>query len=300
MKYASINHILFKQRKRDNLHKKERKKMEKMKKENEKKDVDNQELVSVVITTKNSERTLDKCLESIKYQTYKPIEIIVVDNNSTDNTKNIAKKYTKLVFNYGPERSAQRNFGAKKAKGKYLLIHDSDIYFHTDTVFECMNIVNKNNCSAIIIPEKSVGMGFWTKVKAFERSFYVGNNLIEAARFFEKRMFEKVSGYDEELTACEDWDLQNKLNLKRAKTERAKLFILHDEGKLNLFGSSKKKAYYSKWIEIYKERYPELAKKQFSFFARFPIKKIIKRGLAHPILFCSMIIMKGMEARSLG
>ena len=74
-------------------------------------------LVSVIVPTKNSEQFLEKCLDSIKKQTYKRVEIIVVDNNSTDNTKKIARKFTNKVFNKGPERSAQMNFGAKKAKG---------------------------------------------------------------------------------------------------------------------------------------------------------------------------------------
>jgi len=50
-------------------------------------------LVSVIITTKNSSSTLINCLESIKKQTYKNIEIILVDNNSIDRTKEIASKY---------------------------------------------------------------------------------------------------------------------------------------------------------------------------------------------------------------
>jgi probable beta-1,3-galactosyltransferase len=57
-------------------------------------------LVSVIIPTYNSSRTLEKCLKSIKNQTYKNIEIIVVDNNSIDNTKEIAKKYTGKVYNF--------------------------------------------------------------------------------------------------------------------------------------------------------------------------------------------------------
>jgi glycosyltransferase involved in cell wall biosynthesis len=56
-------------------------------------------LVSVIIPTYNSSRTLEKCLESIKNQSYKNIEIIVVDNNSKDNTKEIALKFTDKVFN---------------------------------------------------------------------------------------------------------------------------------------------------------------------------------------------------------
>ena len=57
-------------------------------------------LVSVIIPTYNSSRTLEKCLESIKNQTYKNIEIIVVDNNSTDNTKEIAKKFADKAINF--------------------------------------------------------------------------------------------------------------------------------------------------------------------------------------------------------
>jgi glycosyltransferase involved in cell wall biosynthesis len=258
----------------------------------------NNPIVSVIITTKNSERTLDKCLASIKSQSYKNIEIIVIDNNSTDKTKEIAKKYTKLVFNKGPERSAQRNFGAEKSKGKYLLIHDSDIYFNKDSIKECIELAEETGCKAIILPEKSIGDGFWTRVKSFERSFYVGNDLIEASRFFDKKTFQGLGSYDVNLTACEDWDLQNRLNKSGINVQRAKLFLLHDEGRLNLFGSSKKKAYYAKWIKIYKEKYPDISKKQFSFFARFPIKKIITKGISHPVLFFSMIIMKGMEVIS--
>ena len=70
-----------------------------------------QPLVSIIVPTYNSEKFLEGCLESIQKQTYSHIELIVVDNNSKDNTKEIARKYTEKVFNQGPERSAQVNFG---------------------------------------------------------------------------------------------------------------------------------------------------------------------------------------------
>ena len=197
--------------------------------------------ISIIITTRNSARTLNKCLKSLSQQTYKKIEIIVVDNNSTDNTKKIARKYTSKVYNKGPERSAQRNYGVFKAKGNYVLVHDSDIYFHKNSVKECIKLADNKNAKAIILPEKSIGSGFWTKVKAFERSFYVGNDLIEAVRFFERKIYLEVGGYDENLTACEDWDLTNKIRAKQIKIFRTNSSLLHDEGKLNLFGSSSKK-----------------------------------------------------------
>jgi glycosyltransferase involved in cell wall biosynthesis len=253
-------------------------------------------LVSVIIPTKNSSRTLETCLESIKNQTYKNIELIVVDNNSSDNTKEIAKKYTDKVFNYGPERSAQRNFGAKQTNGEYLLIHDSDIYFNVNSIKECVELSGVENCDAIVLPEQSIGIGFWVKVKAFERSFYVENDLIEAPRFFKRVVYEKLGGYDEDMTGPEDWDLGIRITNDGYKIGRAKFFLQHDEGKINLFGSSKKKRYYAKDIfGKYAQMHPKEFKKQMSFFVRFPLGKIIKKGSRYPILFSCMLFMKGLE-----
>jgi len=255
--------------------------------------------VSVIIPTRNSSRTLEACLESIKNQNYKNIELIVVDNNSIDDTKKIAKKYTDKVFDHGPERSAQRNFGAKQANGEYLLIHDSDIYFDPDSVKECVGLAQTGKCDAVILPEKSVGVGFWTKVKAFERSFYLGNDYIEAARFFRKSIYEKIGGYDENLTGPEDWDLSIRIRGAGYKICRAKIFLHHDEGKINLFGSSKKKKYYAKdMFEKYSKKHPEYFRKQMNFFFRFPPDKIIEKGLRHPILLVGMFIMKSTELYS--
>ena len=62
-------------------------------------------MVSVVIPTYNSERTLEKCLKSIVDQTYKNIEIIVVDKFSEDKTVEIAKSYgARIIQDYGRER----------------------------------------------------------------------------------------------------------------------------------------------------------------------------------------------------
>ena len=67
--------------------------------------MDSTPLVSVIIPTKNSTRTIEICLQSIKKQSYPKIEITVVDNYSRDKTKEIAQKYAK-VYNKGTERSS--------------------------------------------------------------------------------------------------------------------------------------------------------------------------------------------------
>src|SRR5438093_11547332 len=91
-------------------------------------------LVSVVVPTRNSAPFLDVCLGSIRAQTYPAVELIVVDNHSSDNTLSIARRWTDRVFTQGPERSTQRNYGARQAAGEYLLFVDSDMVLSAKVV----------------------------------------------------------------------------------------------------------------------------------------------------------------------
>lgn len=212
-------------------------------------------LVSVIVHTRNSERTIRRHLQSIKEQTYSDIEIIAVDNHSTDKTKKILEEYTDKVFEYGPERSAQRNYGVKKSSGKYVLIPDSDMILARDIIEKCVIVaVNNISIKAIVIPEKSVGRGFWTKCKALERSCYVGDEDIEAARFFEKTAYKAIGGYDESMTGPEDWDLDRRMR-KQYSIGRIRSFINHDEGNLTLFSLMKKKYYYAKKASVFMKKH---------------------------------------------
>jgi glycosyltransferase involved in cell wall biosynthesis len=76
------------------------------------------------------------CLYSLINQTYKNIEIIVVDNYSADTTKMIAMKYTKKIFTVGPECGVQINIGAKMASGKYSYKVDSDFVLDPDLIIK--------------------------------------------------------------------------------------------------------------------------------------------------------------------
>jgi glycosyltransferase involved in cell wall biosynthesis len=263
-------------------------------------------LVSVIIPTKNSAEFLENCLKSIKSQTYKNIEMIVVDNNSSDNTKEIALKYTKLVFNKGPERSAQRNFGASKSKGEYLLFIDSDMELSKTVVEDCIRQVESypstslRTLGGIIIPEESVGEGFWAKCKALERSFYVGVDWIEAARFFDKRVFAEMKGYDEKQTGTEDFDLPQRIKEKYGDGSigRINSFIYHNEGRLSLAYTLGKKFYYAKTAKIYatKKSNSEYFKKQSSILERYKLffsnpKKLFKNS----ILGFGVLFMKTLE-----
>ncbi len=123
-------------------------------------------LVSVIVPTYNSARLLETCLTSIKNQSYRNIELIVVDNDSTDTTKHIAQTFTNKVYNKGPERSAQRNFGVKESTGQYVMIVDSDMELSKDVIASCVKkITSEPQIQGIIIPEESFGKGFWAQCK---------------------------------------------------------------------------------------------------------------------------------------
>ncbi|MDL1969868.1 MAG: glycosyltransferase [Candidatus Desulfofervidaceae bacterium] len=263
-------------------------------------------LVSIVVTTKNEEKHIENCLKSIKLQTYPDIEIIVVDNNSIDKTKKIAKKYTNLVFNKGPERSAQRNFGMMKvAKGKYVMYVDADMILSPTLIEDCVyEMKNNEDLTALYIPEIVLGNNFWSKVRRFERRFYDGTT-IDCVRFIRKDIFIKIGGFDLSMTGPEDWDLDKKIRqigkvkvltqeLRDAENSDsvaswAKEFsdflkdksikwlnygsvIYHNEAEFNLKRYLQKKAYYARSFDIYIKKWglddPDI-KKQFGIWYRF-------------------------------
>ncbi len=170
--------------------------------------------VSIIVPTKNSATTIGACLKSIENQTYKDIEMIVVDNNSTDRTKEIAGKYTKLVFNKGPERSAQRNYGVSKSKGEFIYFVDADFVLNKNVVSQCLAEIQFFFSAIIVHNSPDVTVSWIAKVRKFEVDMYKYNLDHSAARFFKKSVFEKIGGYNVKITAGEDYDIQNKLNRK--------------------------------------------------------------------------------------
>lgn len=258
-------------------------------------------LVSIIIPTYNSGDFIYALLESTNKQTYKHIEVIVVDNNSKDSTKEIAKKFTSHVYNKGPERSAQRNYGVKQSKGDYVLIIDSDMVLAENLVEECLELLENNkDLKAITVPEQSFGEGFWSKCKILERSFYLGVDWMESARFFERKLFEEMGSYDERNTGTEDYDLPQRIKEKYGMKVigRVDAFIFHNEQRLSLVKTCKKKFYYAQRLDVYskKQDNQEYFKKQASIFERYKLffsnpAKLFK----NPIVGLGMLFMKTSE-----
>jgi len=228
--------------------------------------------VSVIITTKNEEKNMENILTSLKNQTLKEIEIIVVDNNSTDKTKEISEKFGAIVFNQGPERSAQRNFGVSKSSGQFVVILDADMILEPRVLEECLENVNLNHeLKTITIREEPMGESFWANCKKLELEFYSSNpnSKTHAARFFEKKVFEEFGGYDLSLTGPEDWDLPERINQKYPLKYFTNAKIFHNEGDYGLWRILRKKFYYAQKASTYISKHNmKLTDSKFVYFLR--------------------------------
>lgn len=251
-------------------------------------------VVSVIIPTKNSEATLKKCLLSLKKQTFPNISIIIVDDFSVDDTIKIAKKYGTNVLSYHAKRSKARNYGAKHAKGIHFLFIDSDMELMPKVVEECVTYCNNTGYDCMMIPEISVGEGFLADCKALEKLCYIGDDTIEAARFFKRSTFEKVDGYDSGLNAGEDWDLTQRIRIANLKIGRIDAYIRHLEGRLNMRTILNKKFEYGKTIHSYRKKHPSATKLQLNAF-RGAYRKNWKRLVNDPVHALGMLFIKACE-----
>ncbi len=281
-----------------------------------------QKKVSVVITTKNEEKNIANCLESIKLQTWNNVEIIVVDNSSSDNTKEIARNYTRLVFDKGPERSAQRNYGLLDvATGTYGMFIDADMILTSNLLEACVEKICSEDLKALHIEEIVLGRRRLARIRRFERSFYSGT-CIDGVRFFRLEDFKSINGFDASLPpGPEDWDLDmrflknGKLGLVSAgpigrwemstfvsskgvhvESDFAGIFHNEDEQSLGVYLS--KKAYYAGSMDAYKRKWsdsPEVRKQlglKYRYFSVFVENGKWKKLIRHPGLATGMYVLR--------
>src|SRR5438093_1140279 len=192
--------------------------------------VDTKGLVSIVIPTKDSGRTLRRCLDSLMMQTYQHFETLIVDKRSTDDTMSIADEFKARIFSLDVERTTAKNFASRKANGTFVLFLDSDMVLEPTVIEQCVKAIQAPDVGGIVIPEKSTGLGFWVKVRDFERSFYYGTK-VESARFFRTKQVIEGGGFDEEVVMYEESSLPQRIEKMGLKTTaRVSSFIIHDEG----------------------------------------------------------------------
>jgi glycosyltransferase involved in cell wall biosynthesis len=256
----------------------------------------NNPLVSIIIPTYNSSRTLEQCLVSIKNQSYNNIEIVVVDNNSSDNTKDIAKKYTSKVYNIWPERTAQKNYGIEKASGEYVCFIDSDMYLDIHLVKEAVAVCkNDDKKWWVCLPVKDIWSSWRVQVISFERSLYKWKWVIEAARFIKKVLVEEVWWFEEDIIFYEEFLLPQKIeenwyNMKHVLDN----YVTHDFYDFTLWLYLKKKFYYGKTLASYVEKSP-LSWKQLSIIWRYKMFLTHRTFYTRMDLWAWLLVLKTLE-----
>jgi len=181
------------------------------------------EKVSVIIPTYNREKTILRALQSVLDQTYTNIEVLVIDDGSTDGTADIVNgvsderiKYIVLEKNGGPSNA--RNVGVQMAEGEWIAFQDSDDCWHKDklekqmayaaehpeyTLVYCMYNAIIYNGKRILVPDKP-----WPdKMEGNMLRTLLERNVIGAPTVMVKReAFLKVGGFDTSYKALEDWE----------------------------------------------------------------------------------------------
>jgi glycosyltransferase involved in cell wall biosynthesis len=177
-------------------------------------------LFSIIIPTYNRSAILRETLLSVLSQTYLQYEIIVVDDGSTDNTKEVVERMQSEKIHYyykkNEERSVARNYGADKATGDYLVFLDSDDKMKEDHLMSIFNYIDQFAVLPEFIfagyqilntdgtPLYGYGVsGFFDQKKLVYGNFLGCSSVIVQKEIFKKHYFNT----DPDLILFEDWEL---------------------------------------------------------------------------------------------
>lgn len=172
-------------------------------------------IVSVVISCYNLGEYLDDALLSLRNQTYSPVEVIVLDDDSTDvmtirTFKRLENKYPEFEFIHLSHRGVEeiRNCGIQRSKGTYVCAMDADDIFHPDYLKRCVAYLNKNKDKSVVTTYvKLFGKekGTW-KTQDYDPTILFTQNVLHISSVFKRTVFDAVGGYDKQFKEYSDWE----------------------------------------------------------------------------------------------
>ncbi len=191
--------------------------------------------VSVIIPVYNEERVIKDCITSLMRESYKNLEIIVVEDGSNDNTSTILQEISKefgiRVFNQKHKGAgAARNLGVKYAMGEILVFVDADMTFDKDFIKKLIEPIVKKELIGTFSKDEYLENkdNIWAQCWNLNRGLPVNRmhtndypDTQEVFRAIRKDSFENVGGFDEKLGYTDDWSLSRKLGFKAAIAEGA-------------------------------------------------------------------------------
>lgn len=175
----------------------------------------NKKLVSIIVPCYNNESTIKETIDSIVGQTYENIEIIIVNDGSTDNSESIIKKITSenktvssiLQENSGPSYS--RNQGALAANGFYLVFIDADDVIYKNFIEEYVAAFEQNNDLQLVYSRAEFfgdKKGEWI-LPEYNLKNFISENCIPIFAMIKREEFLKAGMFDSNLKYLEDWEL---------------------------------------------------------------------------------------------
>lgn len=168
-------------------------------------------LISVIVPVYNVEKYLARCLDSIIKQTYKNLEIIVVDDGSTDGSGKLCDEYAKkderikVFHKKNGGLSDARNYGIERANGEYFSFVDSDDWVETKYIEVLYEGLRDSSCNISMVkhfidyPNKTIDTGTGNKIKltphdCFDRMLYQEDVDVSAwAKLYSKSLFKNIS-----------------------------------------------------------------------------------------------------------
>jgi len=187
---------------------------------------DNHPLVSVVLPTYNRLPMLKEAVDSVLNQTYRPIELIVIDDGSTDATGKMLQTYGQkltVLFQTRSGVSAARNAGIRHAKGDWIALIDSDDYWLTEKIQHQIAFF-QSNPGALVCQTQETWIRKGRRVNPKKRHQKFSGMIFEkslplclvspSAVMLHRRIFDEIGIFDETLPACEDYDLWLRITWK--------------------------------------------------------------------------------------
>ncbi|MDD5193378.1 MAG: glycosyltransferase family A protein [Candidatus Nanoarchaeia archaeon] len=212
--------------------------------------------ISIVIPVYNEEKDIEDCINSLKKQSYKKIEIIIVDDGSTDNTLEVLKKFKKIIIINGEHKGPgfSRNLGAQKANGEILIFIDADMTFEIDYLKNLIDPILKNLEIIGTTHELEIATNIqnnvsklWGEIRVDYRN--AKEDLPRIFRAIRKEKFLELGGFDPKYGYADDQTLWFKYKIKPTV---AKDTICYHKNPENLKATYKQ----ARWIGAsWKERF---------------------------------------------
>ena len=251
--------------------------------------------VSVIVPTRNNERTLEATLRSVKEQSEPGVTLIVVDNASTDATKDIARSWADVYLEGGPERSAQRNRGIDAAQTPWIVWLDSDMILPPRAIEVALDTAQRTGADGVALPERTIGDGFWTACRALERECYLDDPWLHNPRLVRRDYLLGDGAFHTDMSGPEDADLRMKMRASGAGIELAPIIIDHDEGRLTVRDVLSKRYYYGRSIPAFAAEHDGAVGAQGKAVLRSYARNH-RRLLKDPAHAVGMVALRALEA----